>query len=58
MRFLYDDSKASAIRTLLRASVVVFTAFGLDLDANQVAAIQLMTEAVIQFLRSWFGGRA
>ena len=49
-----SDGRASALRTLLRAAVVIGTAFGLDLDANQVAAVQLGIEAVLQFGRSWY----
>lgn len=49
-----SDTRASALRTLLRAAVVIATAFGLDLDANQVAAVQLGIEAVLQFGRSWY----
>jgi hypothetical protein len=49
-----SDTRASALRTLLRATIVIATAFGLDLDANQVAAIQLGIEAVLQFGRSWY----
>jgi hypothetical protein len=39
----------SKIRVLVRAVVVCATAFGLSLDANQVAAIYLVTEALLQF---------
>ena len=49
-----SDTRASAFRTLLRAAVVIATAFGLDLDANQVAAVQLGIEAVLPFGRSWY----
>ena len=52
-RILLSDSRASALRTLLRAAVVVATAFGLKLSAEQVAAVQLATEAVIQAARTW-----
>ena len=40
---------ASKIRVLVRAVVVCATAFGLQLDANQVAAVYLLTEALLQF---------
>lgn len=40
---------ASKIRMLVRAVVVAATAFGLQLDAQQVAAIYYVTEAVLQF---------
>ena len=49
-----SDTRASALRTLLRAGVVIATAFGLDLDPQQVAAIQLGIEAILQFGRSWY----
>jgi hypothetical protein len=49
-----SDARASAFRTLLRAAVVIATAFGLDLDPQQVAAIQLGIEALLQFGRSWY----
>lgn len=39
----------SKIRMVVRAVVVCATAFGLKLDANQVAAVYLVTEAVLQF---------
>jgi hypothetical protein len=52
-RILLSDSRASALRTLLRAAVVCSTAFGLKLSAEQVAAVQLATEAVIQAARAW-----
>lgn len=55
-RAFQDDARASALRTMIRAGVVLGTAFGLDLDAGQVAAIQVFTEAVIQFGRAWLGG--
>ena len=38
----------SKIRLLIRAVVVCATAFGLDLTADQVAGIYLLTEAVVQ----------
>ena len=40
---------ASKVRMLVRALVVCATSFGLKLDANQVAGIYLLTEAVVQF---------
>jgi len=49
-----SDGRASALRTLLRAGVVIATAFGLKLTADQVAAVQLGIEAVLQFGRSWY----
>jgi len=41
---------ASKIRMVLRASLVCITAFGLNLSADQVAAIQLLAEAVLQLV--------
>lgn len=39
---------ASKVRLLVRAVVVCATAFGLDLTADQVAGIYLLTEALVQ----------
>lgn len=39
---------ASKIRLLVRAVVVCATAFGLQLDTEQVGAIILLTEALLQ----------
>lgn len=55
-RILQDDARASALRTMFRAGIVLVTAFGFQMDASQVAAIQVFAEAVIQFGRAWFGG--
>ena len=38
----------STIRALIRAVVVAATAFGFGLTAEQVAAVQLLAEAVLQ----------
>jgi hypothetical protein len=38
----------SKVRALVRAVVVVATAWGLDFSAEQVAAIQVAVEAVLQ----------
>jgi hypothetical protein len=40
--------KRSPIRALVRAALVTVTAFGLDLDVEQVAALQLLAEALLQ----------
>lgn len=40
---------ASKLRMLIRAVVVCLTAFGLNLTADQVAAVYLLTEALLQF---------
>ena len=49
-----SDGRASALRTLLRAGIVIATAFGLKMTPEQVAAVQLGIEAVLQFGRSWY----
>ena len=41
---------ASKIRMAVRAALVVVTAFGLNLSAEQVGAIQLLAEAVLQLV--------
>lgn len=41
---------ASKIRMAIRAGLVVVTAFGLDLSPEQVGAIQLFAEAVLQLV--------
>lgn len=38
----------SKVRLLVRAVVVCATAFGLNLSADQVAGVYLLTEAVVQ----------
>lgn len=38
----------SKVRAILRAVVVVATAFGLGWTAEQVAAVQLLAEAILQ----------
>lgn len=40
----------STVRALVRAGVVLATAFGLGLTAEQVAAVQVFTEAVLQIV--------
>lgn len=52
-KLLGSDSRASAIRSLLRAALVVATSFGLKLTADQVAAIQLAAEALLMAARTW-----
>ena len=54
-KFFSSDTRASAIRTLLRSGIVLLTAFGLKLSAEQVASIQAAVEAVLQAGRSWYG---
>lgn len=41
---------ASKIRMVIRAGLVCFTAFGLDISAEQVGAIQLFAEALLQLV--------
>jgi hypothetical protein len=47
---LLDTTQGTALRVLLRALVVCATAFGLGWTAEQVAAVQLVTEAVLGVL--------
>jgi len=49
-----SDSRASALRSLLRALFVVATSFGLKFTAEQVASVQVALEAALQFGRSWY----
>lgn len=42
------DRQASALRAVLRAVLVCLTAFGFDMSADQVAAVQLLGEAILQ----------
>lgn len=54
MSRLLDDTKvAGAFRAALRAVLICGTAFGIGLDAAQVAAIQVVAEAALQFAREW-----
>jgi len=41
------NPQVSALRALFRAGLVCVTAFGLKLSAEQVAAVQLLGEAVL-----------
>ena len=55
MRHIFgSDKRATAIRSAVRAAIVVATAFGLKLTAEQVAAIQLAVEAAITTARAWY----
>ena len=49
LKRLFSDG-GTAFRAFIRALVVVFTAFVLTLDAAQVGAIQLLTEAFIALM--------
>lgn len=53
-RIFGSDARASAVRALLRALLVVLTAFGLKLTPEQVGSIQLLMEAVLQLGRTWY----
>lgn len=44
---MISSKYASKIRMFVRSTLVVVTAFGLKLSAEQVAAIQLFSEAVL-----------
>lgn len=50
-----NPRKASAVRFAIRAVLVCLTAFGLDLSADQVAAVQLVGEAVLQLHAQFYG---
>jgi hypothetical protein len=41
---------ASKVRFAVRAVLVCITAFGLDMTAEQVAAVQLVAEAALQLI--------
>lgn len=47
---MISTTHASKWRMLVRAVLVCVTAFGLDLSAEQVAAVQLLAEAVLQLV--------
>lgn len=47
-RRLFSARGGSTIRFGVRAAVACATAFGLDLTADQVAAVQLAVEAILQ----------
>lgn len=47
---LLDPQQGTALRMLLRAVLVLVTAFGLSLTAEQVGAVQLAAEAVLALL--------
>ena len=44
---LFNKANGTWLRSVLRAAVLVATAFGFKLTAEQVAAIQLAIEAVL-----------
>lgn len=48
--FRLTNTSASKLRFVLRALLLCFTAFGLDLSKDQVAALQLLAEAALQAL--------
>lgn len=45
-----NTKKASQVRMLVRSVLVLVTAFGLKLSADQVAAIQVTAEALLQMV--------
>lgn len=47
LRSLLGDG-GTAVRALLRATVVLVTAFGLKLSPEQIGAVQLFVEALLQ----------
>lgn len=44
---LFDKAAGSVWRNLIRAVLTAVTAFGFDMSGDQVAAIMLVTEAVL-----------
>lgn len=54
-RIFGTTGAASALRTVLRAAIVIATAFGWKLSADQVAAVQLGIEALLQAGQQWYG---
>lgn len=52
-RLVMNDARASAFRAMIRAVIVIGTAFGFGMSGEQVAAIQLAAEAVLQAARAW-----
>lgn len=54
-RKLFSTRGGSAARSAVRAVVVCATAFGLDWSADQVAAVMLATEALLQLGGVLFG---
>lgn len=54
-RIFGTNGAASALRTVLRAAIVIGTAFGWKLTAEQVAAVQLGIEALLQAGQQWYG---
>jgi hypothetical protein len=49
---LANDSVGAALRALIRALCALFTAFGLKLSGEQVAGVQLLLEALLQFAKA------
>ena len=47
---MISSKYASKIRMVVRSTLVVVTAFGLKLSAEQVASIQLFSEAVLSLV--------
>ena len=48
LRRLFSTRGSSALRAVVRVAVLCVAAFGTELDVNQIAAIQLATEALLQ----------
>lgn len=53
MSKILNENRGSLIRSVIRAGVVLVTAFGLDLTPEQIGAIQLAAEAVLQAAVRW-----
>ena len=50
---ILNENRGSLLRSVIRAVVVCVTAFGFKLTAEQVAAAQLLSEAVLQAAVRW-----
>ena len=47
------QGQSTLLRAVLRTALILVTAFGFQLTAEQVAAIQLAAEAVLQAAVQW-----
>ena len=57
MKRLFSDG-GSSLRAVIRAIIVCGTAFGLQLDTDQVAGIYMLTEATLQLGEQVTKGKA
>lgn len=58
MTKLINENQGSLLRSVLRAALVCVTAFGLHLSTDQVAAVQLIGEALLQAAVRWDDSRS